>query len=40
LSQEEFPQLPDFSGSKEIVLDQKLVKDGLKKTFYAISTDG
>jgi len=39
LSQDEFPQLPDFSGSKEIVLDQKLVKDGLKKTFYAISTD-
>jgi len=39
LSQDEFPQLPDFGGAREVVLDQKLVKDGLKKTFYAISTD-
>jgi DNA polymerase-3 subunit beta len=39
LNQDEFPPLPDFGGVKEIVLDQKLVKDGLKKTFYAISTD-
>jgi len=39
LSQDEFPQLPDFRESREVVLDQKLVKDGLKKTSYAISTD-
>jgi DNA polymerase-3 subunit beta len=39
LSQDEFPPLPDFRDGREVVLDQKLVKDGLKKTSYAISTD-
>ncbi len=39
LSHDEFPQLPDFEGAKEFTIDQKLLKDSLKKTSYAISTD-
>jgi DNA polymerase-3 subunit beta len=39
LPQEEFPPLPKFEGAKTFTLRQKDLKDGLKKTAYAISTD-
>jgi len=39
LSEDEFPPLPDFEDAKRFQVDQKLLKDGLKKTAYAISTD-
>jgi DNA polymerase III subunit beta len=39
LSQEDFPPLPNFEGAKEFRIPQQALKDGLKKTFYAISTD-
>ena len=39
LSAEEFPPLPDFAEAKEFEIDEKLLRDGLKKTSYAISTD-
>jgi DNA polymerase-3 subunit beta len=39
LPQEEFPPLPKFEGAKTFTLRQKDLKDGLRKTSYAISTD-
>lgn len=39
LSEDEFPPLPDFQNSKHFRVDQKRLRDGLKKTSYAISTD-
>lgn len=39
LSDEEFPPLPDFQDAKEFRIDQAALKDALKKTAYAISTD-
>jgi DNA polymerase-3 subunit beta len=39
LPQEEFPPLPKFDGAKTFTLRQKDLKDGLRKTAYAISTD-
>ena len=39
LPQEEFPPLPSFEGAKTFTLRQKDLKDGLRKTAYAISTD-
>jgi DNA polymerase III subunit beta len=35
----EFPQLPKLEGSKSFTIDQKLLRDALKKTSYAMSTD-
>jgi DNA polymerase-3 subunit beta len=39
LGQDDFPPLPDFEGAKEYRIPQQLLRDGLKKTAYAISTD-
>lgn len=39
LPQEEFPPLPKFENAKVFTIRQKDLKDGLKKTAYAISTD-
>ena len=39
LGEAEFPPLPDFSGSKEFKIPQSVLRDGLRKTSYAISTD-
>ena len=39
LPEEEFPPLPQFEGAKEFKLQQKELRDALKKTSYAISTD-
>jgi DNA polymerase-3 subunit beta len=39
LSPEEFPALPDLENAAEFKLDQGTLKDGLRKTAYAISTD-
>lgn len=39
LTNEEFPNLPNFENAKEFKISQKLLKDGLRKTSYAISTD-
>ena len=39
LPQEEFPPLPKFEGAKTFTIRQKDLKDGLRKTSYAISTD-
>ena len=39
LGDDEFPPLPDFDGAKEFKVSQKVLKDSLKKTSYAISTD-
>jgi DNA polymerase-3 subunit beta len=39
LPEEEFPPLPRFDDAKIFSIAQKDVKDGLKKTSYAISTD-
>jgi DNA polymerase-3 subunit beta len=39
LPEEEFPPLPRFEGAKEFTLKQKELRDGLRKTSYAISTD-
>ena len=39
LGEAEFPPLPDFSGSKEFKIPQAVLRDGLRKTSYAISTD-
>jgi DNA polymerase-3 subunit beta len=35
----EFPPLPDFAGAKEFKIPQVTLRDGLKKTSYAISND-
>ena len=39
LGESEFPPLPDFSAAKEFRIPQSVLRDGLKKTSYAISTD-
>lgn len=39
LGHEEFPPLPDLDNAAEFKLSQSTLKDGLKKTAYAISTD-
>lgn len=39
LGEAEFPPLPDFSGAKEFKIPQADLRDGLRKTSYAISTD-
>lgn len=39
LSESEFPPLPDFDGAKEFKISQRVLRDGLKKTSYAISND-
>ena len=39
LPEEEFPPLPKFEGAKTFTLRQGELKDALKKTSYAISTD-
>jgi DNA polymerase-3 subunit beta len=39
LPEEEFPPLPKFENAKVFNIRQKDLKDGLKKTAYAISTD-
>jgi DNA polymerase-3 subunit beta len=39
IGQDDFPPLPDFEGAKEFRMPQPLLRDGLKKTSYAISTD-
>jgi hypothetical protein len=39
LGEAEFPPLPDFAGAKEFKIPQIVLRDGLKKTSYAISTD-
>ena len=39
LPEEEFPSLARFEEAKIFTIAQKDLKDGLKKTFYAISTD-
>jgi len=39
LGEAEFPPLPDFAGSKEFKIPQVVLRDGLRKTSYAISTD-
>lgn len=39
LPQEEFPPLPKFENAKTFTLRQKDLRDGLKKTAYAISRD-
>jgi len=39
LGEAEFPPLPDFAGSKEFKIPQLVLREGLRKTAYAISTD-
>src|ERR1700726_2953195 len=39
LPEEEFPPLARFDDAKEFTIGQKKLRDGLKKTSYAISTD-
>jgi DNA polymerase-3 subunit beta len=39
LSDSEFPPLPNFQGAKEFRIPQQILRDGLRKTSYAISTD-
>lgn len=39
LPEEEFPPLPKFENAKTFTIQQKDLRDGLKKTSYAISTD-
>ncbi len=39
LPQEDFPALPDFTDARTLTLPQKDLRDGLRKTSYAISTD-
>src|ERR1700755_397119 len=39
LPEEEFPPLPKFDESKVVSIRQKDLRDGLRKTSYAISTD-
>lgn len=39
LDEEEFPAMPDFEDAKQFTLDQRDLKDALRKTSYAISTD-
>ncbi|HYR57185.1 MAG TPA: DNA polymerase III subunit beta, partial [Chthoniobacteraceae bacterium] len=39
LPEEEFPPLPRFEDAKSFTLSQQVLRDALKKTSYAISTD-
>src|SRR5438105_7472029 len=39
LPEEEFPPLPKFENAKNVTISQKALRDGLRKTSYAISTD-
>src|ERR1700750_1018455 len=39
LPEEEFPPLPKFENAKVVTIPQKTLRDGLRKTSYAISTD-
>jgi DNA polymerase-3 subunit beta len=39
LPEEEFPPLPKFENSKDVTIRQKDLRDSLRKTSYAISTD-
>src|SRR5205814_3351895 len=39
LPEEEFPPLPKFESAKVVTIRQKDLRDGLRKTSYAISTD-
>ncbi|PYK80375.1 MAG: DNA polymerase III subunit beta [Verrucomicrobia bacterium] len=39
LPEEEFPPLPKFENAKVVTMRQKDLRDGLRKTAYAISTD-
>ena len=39
LSSEEFPPLPRFEDAREFTIDQAVLRDCLRKTSYAISTD-
>lgn len=39
LPEEEFPPLPKFDNAKVVTMRQKDLRDGLRKTAYAISTD-
>ncbi len=39
LDETEFPPMPSFADARNFTLDQKVLKDALKKTSYAISTD-
>jgi len=39
LSETEFPPLPDFEGARVFKIPQQVLRDGLRKTSYAISTD-
>lgn len=39
LGEAEFPPLPDFAGAKEFKIPQVVLRDGLRKTAYAISND-
>lgn len=39
LTSEEFPALPRFDDAREFRIDQQILRDCLKKTSYAISTD-
>src|SRR6476620_10817586 len=39
LPEEEFPPLPKFENAKVVTMRQKTLRDGLRKTSYAISTD-
>jgi DNA polymerase III subunit beta len=39
LPQDEFPALPTFEGAKTFTIPQRDLKDGLRKTSYAISVD-
>ncbi len=39
LSDSEFPPLPDFANAKQFKIPQNVMRDGLRKTSYSISTD-
>lgn len=39
LPSNEFPEIGEFKEAKEFTIDQKLLRDALRKTSYAISTD-
>lgn len=39
LGESEFPPLPDFANAKEFRIPHSVLRDGLRKTAYAISTD-
>ncbi len=39
LAEDEFPALPDFEDDNEYKMDQAVLKDALRKTSFAISTD-